>query len=419
MIAPFLPGGVLPEPLLWALRWALFLGPLGAAAWLIARELDPRRQVGALFAGLYGLGTIFVAHQLAAALGWWRYGGEALMLGGMPAEILLGGALLFGPVLHLAAPRASPFLVSGAIVLFLHVPFFASLQPFVQPGPGWLLGVVVVFLVSHVPALWLARWTSENRDLGLRAALLAFGFGWLAFGLLPCVVMRAMGGGWGDLPTAWPVLLAAAAALAPIQLIGLAGVQMFVLRGNGTPIPLDPTDRLVRAGIYAYVTNPMQLCTAATWVVMGLMLGNPWVVMMAGMAWVFVRGMVRWHHRHDLLERFPKGWPEYRANVPEWLPRWRPWVPVPATLSYDPSRPLARRLATWLDGRTTGLMVRTEPGPSIYRDGDCVERNAAAWAWALGHVTFATMLVGAGLHLILAGLSLLRRLFVRQETRHA
>ncbi|WP_308915991.1 methyltransferase family protein [Jannaschia sp. LMIT008] len=419
MISPLLPEGLLPEPLLWALRWVLFLGPLGASAWLMAREPDPRRRVGALFAGLYGLGTIFVTHQIALAAGWWRFGGEALMLVGMPADILVGGALLFGPVLHLAAPRANPFLIAGAIVMFLHVPFFASLPPFVQPGPGWLAGVAFVFLVAHVPALWLARWTSENRKLGPRATLLAFGFGWLAFGLLPSAVMRAMGGGWGDLPTAWSVLGAAAVVLAPIQLVGLAGVQMFVLRGNGTPVPLDPTDRLVRAGIYAYVTNPMQLCTAATWVVMGLVLGNVWIALMAGMAWVFVRGMVRWHHRHDLLVRFPDGWPEYRANVPEWLPRWRPWMPVPATLTYDPSRLGPRHLAEWLDTCAIGLTLRAATGPAIYRDGDFTAQGPAAWTWALGHVNFATMLVGAGLHLMLEGVLLLRRPFARSETRHA
>ncbi|MBM7069765.1 isoprenylcysteine carboxylmethyltransferase family protein [Actibacterium sp. 188UL27-1] len=204
------------------------------------------------------------------------------------------------------------------------MPFFVSLPPFVEAGPNRLLSVFLVFLVAHVPALFLARWTAEDRHLGLRVALLAFGYGWLAFVLLPALVMRAMGGHWADLPTSVPVLLMAFAVLAPIQLIGLTWAQMFALRGNGMPIPLDQTDRLVRAGIYVYVCNPMQLCTAATWIVMGALLGNVWITAMAGMTWIFVQGMVRWHHRHDLMVRFPEGWPEYCANVGEWWPRWRP-----------------------------------------------------------------------------------------------
>lgn len=192
MIASYLPGGAWPEPALWALRWALFLGPLLAAAYLMKRQTDERRRVGALFSALYGMGTIFVTHQVALALGLWRYGGEALMLGDMPFDILLGGSLLFGPVLFLAAPRANPFVAAGLIVTFLHVPLFSSLRPFVEAGSGWLAGVLLVFLIAHIPSLLLARWTAENRRLGLRVFLLAFGYGWLAFALLPTLIMIVM-----------------------------------------------------------------------------------------------------------------------------------------------------------------------------------------------------------------------------------
>ncbi|WP_162242076.1 hypothetical protein [Methylobacterium sp. Leaf125] len=72
MIASYLPNGAWPEPALWALRWALFLGPLAGAGWLMKREGDDRRRIAALFALLYGMGTIFVAHQVALAAGWWH-----------------------------------------------------------------------------------------------------------------------------------------------------------------------------------------------------------------------------------------------------------------------------------------------------------------------------------------------------------
>ena len=408
MIAGLLPGGQLPEPWLWALRWILFLAPLLTAAWLIRHEERARYRVGALFAFLYGLGTIYASHQVAIRLGFWSYGGEALMLDGMPADILLGGALLFGPVLFLAAPRANPMLVCGAIVVLLHAPFLTTLPPFVSPGQGWLWGVVMVFLVAHLPALYLARWTAEDRRLGFRATLLAFGFGWLAFALLPALVMRAMGGSWEALPTSPPVLAVTALLLAPIQLVGATGAQMFVLRGNGTPVPLDPTDRLVGAGIYAYLCNPMQLCTALTWIVMGAALGNPWVMAMAGMAWIFVKGMVRWHHRHDLLVRFPEGWPEYRAHVPEWRPRWRPWRSHPARLTYDASRSTQRRLAGWLAARASDLEI--VPGKEVsYSDEEFRASGAAAFAWALGHVNLATTLFGAALLLLVSPVAALRR----------
>ena len=404
MIASYLPNGAWPEPAVWALRWALFLGPLAGAGWLMKREGDDRRRIAALFALLYGMGTIFVAHQVALAAGWWHYGGGALMLAGMPFDILLGGALLFGPVLFLAAPQTNPVLLAGSIVVCLHAPLFSSLRPFVHAGSDWLTGVLFVFLIAHIPALFLARWTAENRRLGARVTLLAFGYGWLAFALLPTLITRAMGGSWSDVPrTPW-ILVTAAIVAAPLLLLGATGAHLFALRGGGTPIPLDPTVRLVRGGIYAYIRNPMQTCTAALWLLMGAVLANPWVMAAAAMALVFVLGMVRWHHRYDLLERFPADWLAYREAVPEWWPRWHPWTVEPARFEFSPTVSWQPLLAAWLERRVRGLDVR--PGTTLrYVDGSYAAQGPNAVAWALSHINFAAVLLGSALLLVLAPFS--------------
>lgn len=409
----------LPVWVLWALRWALFLGPLAAGAILVRRARPDRRTlVGCLFAFLYGLGLIFVTHILAGAMGWWRYGGQTLMLQGIPADIWIGGALLFGPVLFLAFPRTSPLWLLPPIVAGLHGLFFLSLPPLVHPGPGWFVGVATVFATAHLPALALARWTAQDRRLPERAALLALGYGVLAFGVLPCLILRAMGGEW-DLASRPPLLTALCLVLlVPLFVLGLSAVQLFVVYGQGTPIPLDPTRRLVRAGVFAYVTNPMQLSTAASWVVMGIALGSPWVAAAALMAWVFVLGMVRWHHRHDLLVRFPQGWPEYRAHVPEWRPRWRPWIPEAARLTLDPAKPLHRRLQAWLARRdAVGLSVEPGQGARLsYDDGTVRLHGALAALKCLEHVDFAWALVGAAGLLVAWPLAGLRRRLGRSRT---
>lgn len=421
----------LPVPLLWALRWALFLGPLAACAILVHRARQDRRAlVGCLFAFLYGLGLIFVTHILADAMGWWRYGGQTLMLQGIPADIWIGGALLFGPVLFLAFPRMNPLWLLLPIVTGLHGMFFLSLPPLVHPGPGWFLGVVTVFATAHFPALTLARWTAQDRRLPERAALLALGYGFLAFGVLPCLILKAMagetGGGW-NLASRPPLLTAfCLALLAPLFVLSLSAVQLFVIYGQGTPIPLDPTQRLVRTGVFAYVTNPMQVSTAASWVVMGLALGSPWIAAAALMAWVFVLGMVRWHHRHDLLVRFPQGWPEYRAHVPEWRPRWRPWIPEASSLTLDPAHPLHARLGAWLACRdAVGLSVESVQGARLrYDDGTVRLHGLLAVLKSLEHVKLAWALVGAAGLLVGWPLAGLRRRWLARSgakclARHA
>ena len=84
----------IPVGWIWFLRWVLFLGPLIALLILAShKRQDHRALVATLFAFLYGAGTIFIIHQLAIYSGWWRYGGEVLMLMGLPADIWLGGAI--------------------------------------------------------------------------------------------------------------------------------------------------------------------------------------------------------------------------------------------------------------------------------------------------------------------------------------
>ncbi len=102
------------------------------------------------------------SHSLSLWLGWWTYGWDALMLNGIPADILIGGAILFGPVLYFWFPRTAPLIVCLPIVACIHGTLFGSLRPLVQAGPHWLLGVVFVFLIAHIPAIHLVRWTEGH-----------------------------------------------------------------------------------------------------------------------------------------------------------------------------------------------------------------------------------------------------------------
>ncbi|MEQ1694685.1 MAG: hypothetical protein ABL901_02490 [Hyphomicrobiaceae bacterium] len=404
----------LPVWLLWLLRWVLFLAPLAATLVLAHKRRDkPRALIGGLFAFLYGLGTIFVTHELAIEMGWWHYGGDTQMFRDIPADIWIGGALAFGPVLALAFPTVSPFVLLVPIVIGVHGTLFLSLPPLLFPGPNWYFGVVLVFVVAHLPGIYLAQWTASRQHLGWRVTLLAIGFGCLAFAVLPSAIMEAMGGHWA-LAERSPVLLAAGAlAIGVCSVMGLAAVQMFALYGNGTAIPLDPTERLVRVGIFAFVRNPMQLCSALVWIILGAVLQNVWVALAALMAWVFVAGMVRWHHRYDLLLRFPEGWTEYVAHVPEWRPRWRPWIKHTATLTFDPANAAQDRIVHLLQRvGLTGLDIRA--GGTCSMEYGCEAEGVhrldgiAAFAMAIHHTNFVGALVGAAVLLVAVPAAYLR-----------
>lgn len=391
---------------MWALRWLLLLGPIALV--VLALRLKPanrRQQIGALFAFLYGLGTIFIGHQIALWFGWWSYGWDALMLAGLPVDIVIGGAILFGPALFLLLPRMGPIWLCLPIVLGLHGSLFNSLQPLVTAGPDWFAGVVFVFATAHIPAIYLAHWTAEDTHLPRRVALLAIMFGANAFVVLPSLIMTAMGGVWAlDAKPIWGwIVFLPSFCLA--GLLGLAAVQTLALQGQGTAIPLDPTKRLVRTGIYAYVCNPMQLSSALGWIMLGMFLGNVWVMLAAAMAWIFVHGMVRWHHRHDLLKRFPTGWPEYRANVTEWVPRWRPWIKTRATLRLCKTTPGHAQIAAFLKSAHGLDIAWVEERKAYYENPSNIYQYSGlnAVAAALAHMNFAMMLIAHAWLLIALG----------------
>lgn len=406
------------------LRAFLLLGPMALTLYFgWKRRHEERVLVGGFFSFLYGFSLLLPAHVFAMHVGFWHYGDNALMFLGMPADIWFAGALLFGPAIFYAWPSLNPWIPTLGYVALIAI-MLPSLDPFVITGNNWFSGVLFVFLVVHVPSLFLARWTAQDVRLPERATLLAFAFGLSAYFIIPSIIMYVMGGLWADAFSSHVRVFLTAIALVPCVVMGLTSVQMFVIHGEGTPIPLDKTKHLVRSGLYSYLSNPMQCATALSWIVLGTFLGNLYVILASVMAVVFVLGMVRWHHRIDLCVRFPEGWPEFKENVHEWFPRWKPWIKYTSCLTYNESSNLQRFAVRTLQSlRPIGLSFKaTSQGGFIYRDGNRGRElnDFSAFACSLFHINFLAALIGSGFLLLLLPADwLCSRLCGAVGTRHA
>lgn len=162
----------------------------------------------------------------------------------------------------------------------------------------------------------------------------AFRLSVLFFLLGPCLEAGAgpflLTGGWErgtDLP-AQPLWTIAGAAFAAVGLaVVVHAFVSFVVDGRGTPTPAAPTDRLVVTGAYRHVRNPMYVATAAIIVGEGLALARPILFVAAG-AYVATLALAtrRWEEP-TLTRRFGAPYTAYRAAVPGWWPRLRPWSP--------------------------------------------------------------------------------------------
>jgi protein-S-isoprenylcysteine O-methyltransferase Ste14 len=136
--------------------------------------------------------------------------------------------------------------------------------------------------------------------------------------------------GWraGDVPSLWlPVRVLGAALLIAGVVVLVHAFARFVTEGRGTPAPVAPTERLVIGGLYRHVRNPMYVAVLAVILGQALLLGRPVLLLYAAAVFGAVASFVRWYEEPTLAKQFGQDYERYRAAVPGWWPRLRPWRP--------------------------------------------------------------------------------------------
>ena len=132
---------------------------------------------------------------------------------------------------------------------------------------------------------------------------------------LPWSIMTR--GGHTATPTAWeavPVIAAGAALYAWC-------VWNFATVGGGTPGPWDAPKRVVAAGPYRWVRNPIYL--AALLIVLGeaWLFLSPQLVAYAAVMAVTFHLFITGYEERTLDRRFGRAYQDYLATVPRWIPR--------------------------------------------------------------------------------------------------
>ena len=127
------------------------------------------------------------------------------------------------------------------------------------------------------------------------------------------------------LPHWLPLRIVGVLVLVAGALTLLHAFARFVVEGLGTPAPVAPTENLVVGGLYRYVRNPMYLAVTATIVGQALALAQLVLLAYAVLFVVTVVTFVRLYEEPTLHRQFGAEYDVYRAAVPGWWPRRRPW----------------------------------------------------------------------------------------------
>lgn len=125
-------------------------------------------------------------------------------------------------------------------------------------------------------------------------------------------------------------LLWGGSAVLPLGLALVAWtITLFASRGRGTLAPWDPPSRLVVAGPYRHVRNPMITGVVIALVGEAMLFGSfgllVWALGFFGANALYFRLV----EEPGLERRFGDDYVEYRAHVPCWVPQPRPWTRGP------------------------------------------------------------------------------------------
>jgi hypothetical protein len=154
----------------------------------------------------------------------------------------------------------------------------------------------------------------------------------------------------------------------------------------------------------------MQLSCAVVMLLWALLLRNPWLVVAAAISTIYSAGIAHWDEERDLAARFGERWQHYRAAVPIWRLRWRPYYAgVSARLYIARTCEPCSEIRRWIEHRhPLGLELidaETLPQGSIRRllydpgDGTPPVEGIVAFGRSLEHLNLAWAYCGITLRL--------------------
>lgn len=128
--------------------------------------------------------------------------------------------------------------------------------------------------------------------------------------------------------------IARPASMGPPQVAGLAVLALggavalwciltFAFVGKGTPAPFDPPRKLVIAGPYRWVRNPMYIGAGFVLVGTALYYQSAAIAAFAAGFLVVAHAFVVLYEEPTLERTFGAQYADYRNAVHRWLPRWR------------------------------------------------------------------------------------------------
>lgn len=137
--------------------------------------------------------------------------------------------------------------------------------------------------------------------------------------LFPWFILKAFGDSLNP-PIGLPLYIGLAIFVI-FSLLGLSSAFTMVKVGNGTPLPIDQTTKLVVSGPYRYVRNPMAIAGIGQGIAVGIIYTSVPIFAYVIIGAVLWQVVVRPIEEKDMEKRFGKEYNDYRTRVSCWMPK--------------------------------------------------------------------------------------------------
>ncbi|NNF24653.1 MAG: isoprenylcysteine carboxylmethyltransferase family protein [Rhodobacteraceae bacterium] len=114
----------------------------------------------------------------------------------------------------------------------------------------------------------------------------------------------------------------------PALVLAATTMRLFVTQGEGTPAPWDPPLKFVASGPYRHTRNPMLTAVILMILAEAAALNSLALVGWAGCFFALNTAYFVFFEEPGLQRRFGDPYQDYKASVPRWIPKLRPYQPV-------------------------------------------------------------------------------------------
>lgn len=193
----------------------------------------------------------------------------------------------------------------------------------ITTGGGWL-GTSVMLMATLFDAFLLIedgpfRSSSTGRAANVSKTVAVSAVLWtVTLVALPAAILHALGD-WPPRTDATSLAVGGALFVA-CSALGLWSGAVMVLRGDGTPLPLDAPRRLVTSGPYAIVRNPMAVAGIGQGIAVAIAVRSVEVAVYALVGALVWDRFVRPVEEHWTERRFGADYRRYRDAVRCWIP---------------------------------------------------------------------------------------------------